>query len=289
MLSIRKRPGRYGVPGVLRCSVLDIISHIALLILAFLASAASTRAADFPDKVSFPSVAVGGIGAGPELTGWIFRPDGPGPFPAIIFAHSCGGYTAGAAAWGALLAKWGYLVLAPDSFSPRGKNEVCGRPGIVTPDMRVADIAGALDYLKTRPDVQRNRVGLMGLSHGGTTTIKSVQKGHDLARRGLRGGVAYYPGCSASRDRDVGLPLLILIGEKDDWTKAEWCRELEAAGFKQPALVEVKYYPNASHAFDAFMVRPKIAGGKTYQLAYDPVAAADAEAKTKAFFDKLLR
>ena len=101
--------------------------------------------------------------------------------------------------------------------------------------------------------------------------------------------MAYYPGCSAERDRDVGLPLLILIGDKDDWTKADWCRNLEAAGFRQPALVEVKYYPNASHGFDVLANRTVRAGGKTYHLAYDPAAAADAEARTKAFFDRLLR
>jgi len=32
-----------------------------------------------------------------------------------------------------------------------------------------------------------------------------------------------------------------------------------------------------------------VADGKSHQLAYDPVAAPDAEARTKAFFDKLLR
>jgi dienelactone hydrolase len=177
----------------------------------------------------------------------------------------------------------------PDSFGPRNKVAVCGAHGVVTPDMRVADIAGALDYLKTRPDVKKDHVGLMGQSHGGSTTIKSLQKGHDLTRRGLRGGVAYYPGCSASRDRNVALPLLILIGDKDDWTLAEWCRELQAKGFAQPALVEVQYYPNAYHSFDHLVNRTVNAGGKNYTLAYDPVAAPDAEARTKAFFDKLLR
>jgi dienelactone hydrolase len=60
-------------------------------------------------------------------------------------------------------------------------------------------------------------------------------------------------------------------------------------GFKQPALVEVKYYPNASHGFDVPVSRTVGAAGKTDHLAYDPAASADAEARTKAFFDKLLR
>jgi dienelactone hydrolase len=262
--------------------------RIVLIIISLLSAVAPARADD-PTMVRFPSVAVGKIEAGPELTGWIYRPDGPGPFPAIIFAHSCVGYAAGAKEWGRRLESWGYLTLVPDSFGPRGKVAVCGQHGVVTPDMRVADIAGALDYLKARPDVKKGHVGLMGPSHGGSTTIKSLQEGHGLARRGLRGGVAYYPGCSASRDRNVGLPLLILIGDKDDWTLAEWCRELQAKGFAHPELVEVQYYPNAAHSFDQLVHRTVNAGGKNYTLAYDPVAAVDAEARTKAFFDKLLR
>jgi dienelactone hydrolase len=266
-----------------------VICRSVLVILSLLAAVASARAADFPTLIRFPSVALGKIEAGPELTGWIYRPDGPGPFPAIIFAHSCAGYTSRVNDWGWRLAEWGYFVLAPESFGPRGKAAVCGIQGVVTPDMRVADIAGALDYLKTRPDVKKGHIGLMGQSHGGSTTIKALQKGHDLARRGLRGGVAYYPGCSASRDRDVGLPLLILIGDKDDWTRAEWCRELQAKGFENPTLVEVKYYPDAYHSFDAPVNRTMSVAGKKYHLEYDPVAAPDAEARTRAFFDKLLR
>ena len=45
---------------------------------------------------------------------------------------------------------WGYLVLAPDSFGPRGTKAVCTTAGVVTPNMRISDIAGALDYLATR-------------------------------------------------------------------------------------------------------------------------------------------
>jgi dienelactone hydrolase len=119
-----------------------------------------------------------------------------------------------------------------------------------------------------------DRIGLIGHSHGGTTTLRALQDDYRLARRGLRGGVAYYPGCSAARDRAVGLPLLILIGEQDNWMRPEWCRELQAAGFTRPELVEVVYYPGAGHSFD-FVVEDK--------------ATIDAERRTREFFDKLLR
>lgn len=162
--------------------------------------------------VSFPSVTVGGSSAGPEVKGWVYRPSGNGPFPAIILAHSCSGTNRHTDAWGRLLVSWGYLVLAPDSFGPRGTKAVCTTPGTVTPNMRVADIAGALDYLATRPDVVKGKVGIIGHSHGGSTVIRSAQRSFGLEQRGLVAGVAYYPGCNPQFDGGIDVPVLLLAG-----------------------------------------------------------------------------
>ena len=133
-------------------------------------------------------------------------------------------------------------------------------------------------------------IGLIGHSHGGWTVMRSVQKSYDLARARAQGRVAYYPSCAPQFDRDVDVPLLILIGDKDDWTPADRCRQLQAAGFTRPELVEAVYYPNAYHSFDSRAPDRTVPGtaSKMHRLAYDPVAAPDAEARTKAFFDKYL-
>jgi dienelactone hydrolase len=240
--------------------------------------------------VRFPSVAVGNVAAGPEISGWLYRPSGAGPSPAIVLAHSCGGVSEHTSAWGRLLASWGYVTLAPDSFGPRGEKNVCGRGRVVTGGLRVADVAGALDWLNAQPFVRRNTIGLIGHSHGGWTTMRAAQANFGLAQRGLRAAVAYYPSCSAQFDRNVAVPLLILIGDKDDWTPAEDCRRLQAAGFAQPGLVETVYYPNAYHSFDnrAGDRTLTVADGKSHRLAYDSVAAPDAEARTRAFFARYL-
>ena len=241
-------------------------------------------------SVSFPSVTVGSSQAGPEVKGWVFMPSGAGPFPAIILAHSCAGTNAHTDRWGKLLASWGYLVLTPDSFVPRGTRAVCTTPGVVTPNMRVADIAGALDYLVTRSDVVQGRIGIIGHSHGGSTVIRSAQKSFGLAQRGLAAGVAYYPGCSPKFDVGVDIPVLLLAGDKDDWTPADRCRSL-VSGLQRGDLVEAIYYPNAYHSFDAKVADRTVPGaaGKQHHLAYDTIAAPDAEARTKAFLAKYLR
>ena len=259
-----------------------------LLLAIFLAVLCAGSAA--AQSVRFPSVATGSSAAGPEITGWIYKPDGPGPFPAIILAHTCGGLGDHTTGWGKLLVSWGYLVLAPDSFGPRGEKAVCSTPAVVTPNMRVADIAGALDYLATRPDVVKGKIGIIGHSHGGSTTIRSSQKIFGLARRGLAAGVAYYPGCNPAFDTGVDIPVLLLAGDKDDWTLADRCRQMQS-GLARPNMVEAVYYPNAYHSFDNKAPDRTVPGaaGKTHRLVYDTAAAPDAEARTKAFFAKYLR
>jgi dienelactone hydrolase len=262
-----------------------------LRLIAIFSIVLSAAAGASAQSVHFPSVAVGSSPAGPEISGWLYRPGGAGPYPGIVLAHTCAGVGDHTDTWGKLLASWGYVVVAPDSFGPRGEKSVCGRGNAVTGNTRVADVAGALDFLNAQPFVQRGNLGLIGHSHGGWTTVRAVQRSYNLAAHGLKAAVAYYPSCAPQFDRDVALPLLILIGDKDDWTLADNCRKLQAAGFTRPDLVQVVYYPNAYHSFDS-RARDRtlaVADGKSHRLAYDPSAAPDAEARTRAFLDKHLR
>jgi dienelactone hydrolase len=231
-------------------------------------------------------VAVGSAPAGPEISGWLYRPIGEGQFPAIVLAHACAGVTQPTTVWGKLLASWGYVTVAPDSFGPRDEKNVCTRGLTISAERRVADVAGALDFLNTLPFVRKNDIGLIGHSHGGWTTMRAVQKSYGLAARGLKGAVAYYPYCAPQFDREVAVPLLIMIGDKDDWTSADNCRRLQRAGFTRPELVEAVYYPNAYHGFDNKIADRTYLG---HRLGYDPVAAPDAEARTRAFFEKYLK
>ncbi len=254
------------------------------LLLALLLSLLVAPAA-WAESVHFPSVATGPAPAGPEISGWLYRPSGAGPFPAIVLAHTCAGVNEQTETWAKRLVNWGYVVLAPDSFGPRGEKNVCSKGTIVSGNMRVADVAGALDFLNAQPFVRKGQIGLIGHSHGGWTAVRAAQKNYGLARRGLKAAVAYYPSCNAAFDTHVDVPLLILIGDKDDWTPADSCRKLQAAGLDRPELVEAVYYPNARHSFDS-NVPDRSAFG--HRLGYDSAAAPDAEARTRAFFERAL-
>src|SRR3954447_10825616 len=86
------------------------------------------------------------IPAAPSIVdGFLTRPDGPGPFPAIVHLHGCGGLPddvkRGANSFASdRLAVWGYVTLVVDSFTRRGIDNTCS--GEFAPS--VADAYGAL-------------------------------------------------------------------------------------------------------------------------------------------------
>ena len=107
------------------------------------------------------------------IDGYLTRPEGAGPFPAIVHLHGCSGLPAAFKAgtdkglWSARLAGWGYVVLAVDSFTTRGIAQACpGGPatriadtyGALTLQSRRADATGALAWLSRQPFVDANRI-----------------------------------------------------------------------------------------------------------------------------------
>ena len=77
-------------------------------------------------------------------------------------------------------------------------------------------------------------------------------------------------------------PTLILIGEADDWTPAERCRDMVAHARPDGAPIALTVYPGAFHGFNFAMLKP----GRSslgHWLEYNEPAARDAEEKVRAF------
>ncbi|MEZ2330073.1 dienelactone hydrolase family protein [Mesorhizobium sp. RCC_202] len=187
---------------------------------------------------------------GTPLNGYLTRPPGEGPFPAVVVLHGCTGLSSSARkSWSELLSSWGYVVLMVDSFSTRGIRETCDR---VMPADRVYDAYGALAFLSEQKFVDPRRIALLGSSAGGSTTLEAVRLGgaEKLMERKFKAAVAYYPNCSAANG-DMAVPTLILIGELDDWTPAKKCQEMMARRSGKGSPVQLDVYPGARHAFTA--------------------------------------
>jgi dienelactone hydrolase len=139
-----------------------------------------------------------------NLVGYLFRPNGPGPHPAVVMLHgragpysslARGAYSADTLSkrhkfWGELWASKGYAALLVDSFGPRGywkgfpKNSYEDRPSEVSEQTtRPLDAYGALAYLRGREDVVRDRIGLQGWSNGAMTALVTMSSRARASRR----------------------------------------------------------------------------------------------------------
>ncbi len=230
------------------------------------------------------------IPAAPSIIdGFLTRPDGPGPFPAIVHLHGCGGLPddvkRGANSLSSdRLAAWGYVTLVVDSFTTRGINNTC--LGELAP--RTADAYGALAWLARQPFVDANRIAVIGFSAGGIATL-SIAESRDFelfeneGEHGFKAAVAFYPACMS--DNALKIPTLILTGELDDWTPAAACRATAARRIGG-SPVKLIVYPGAHHAFDT--PRP----GRRYfghWLEYNAAAAGAATEETRRFLAEQLR
>jgi dienelactone hydrolase len=231
-----------------------------------------------------------------QLSGWFDKPGGAGPFPVVIVLHNCAGYDqnmfyGSLPGWVSLLQQQGYATFSFDSFTARGYSEVCGT-NAVTAAERAADTLIVATLLAARPDVDRGHIAAIGFSHGGGTAVYVARDRDELrplrARLAAQGGrfvasIGVYPGCRAGGDSRVIVPLLLLAGEKDDWTPATACTAL---AISQPgAPITVKVYPGAYHAFD---VPRGFRSGYGHMLAYDANATADARARVAEFLSRYL-
>jgi dienelactone hydrolase len=147
-------------------------------------------------------------------------------------------------------------------------------PPRIPHDVRADDAYAALRYLGSLAFVDPRRVAVMGGSHGGSSTLAAIVDVPQNAARpapGFVAAIALYPNCARSYGDwsvEPGLrtdkrdffysgafkplaPLLILIGELDDWTPAESCRRLAEAARFAGHPVAIKVYPGAHHSFDS--------------------------------------
>ena len=105
------------------------------------------------------------------------KPEGPGPFPAVVILHTCGGVRSHTSRfWPDVLRQHGYVALTVDSFGSRGLTPCPNRlirPGVDYVTELAPDAFGALDYLASLPGVDKNRIAEIGFSLGGYV-LKSV-------------------------------------------------------------------------------------------------------------------
>jgi dienelactone hydrolase len=227
-----------------------------------------------------------------KLLGYLARPDTglsgvlgshsdrAGPYPGVVVLHGCGGVSSHSAKIADRIGSWGYVALTVDSLGPRDITSHCGGGSFLE---QAFDAYAALRYLSQLEFVDPARVAVLGQSMGGAAALDAVDR--DLVAQyfeeRFRAAIAYYPDCAIPA-ASMTAPTLVLIGEADDWTSAERCREMAAHSRPHGATIALTVYPGVHHAFDVAELKPgiRLLG---HWLEYDETATSDAEQKLRAF------
>ncbi|MGH2359377.1 MAG: dienelactone hydrolase family protein [bacterium] len=202
----------------------------------------------FPDKVTT-------LGFFSPLKMAIYKPNGKGPFPAVVLAHTCGGLSQHIRNWSKEALRRGYVVFVVDSVGPGG-GEGCLSVSVY-PGLR--DVLGSLEHLSKVDVVDVERVAILGFSWGGIVALLAssplAAASYSMETRRFAAAVAFYPECvdrggDAYLRPDVDRPLLVLMAEWDNETPPADCIPRLERLKERGAPVEWHVYPEATHAWD---------------------------------------
>ena len=168
-----------------------------LMLLAFIVLPAAGRAAaqSNPQEVVFPSV-------GRQLHGFLWKPEGSGPFRAIVWNHGSEKLPGSQPAPANFYTAHSYVFFVPhrrgqgrspgdyiqDQIAQAPPSERARRM-VELQQAEVDDVIASLNYLKSRPFVDPARIAISGCSYGGIQTLLAGER--DL---GVKALVPFAPG-----------------------------------------------------------------------------------------------
>ena len=285
-----------GVAGLSRsgldnrpASSMRALSIICLLTLLAGGAGASAASLPSPQQVNIP--VKGGV-----LHAQLYRPEGSGPFPAVIALHACGGLPGRTDPvklryrdWAERLLKSGNAVLLPDSYGSRQLGPQCNvkEPRLHARRERVVDIMASRQWLLQQSWVAHDRISLIGWANGASALLWAVRP-QAPRRKGepdFHSAVAFYPDCrlSAGLGWSARVPTLLLIGGSDNVSSPSACRQMVDGAHGRSALVRIVVYPGADHDFDRANLPQNASAGTTQGETSDPrQRGTDTEARTEA-------
>ena len=209
---------------------------------------------------SFHDVFQGNAVYNVTLKGKLYLPQGEGPFPVVVWQHGSGPPdSSNGAKWRSGL-KSGLMqeqigLFIANSYSGRGIRSTSRNQSLLSGTSRVVDAMMALDSLAKHPRVDADKIGISGNSYGGMVSYRVTHKPHidKILPNGPRyaAHVPISPACNGQFERyeSTGAPILILTGEKDDWTPAQPCVDLVKKHKADGVDADIIVYPDSHHGF----------------------------------------
>src|SRR6059036_2256955 len=180
----------------------------------------------------------------------LHTPTGKGPFPGIVVIHEWWGLNDWVKEQADKLAGQGYAALAIDLY--RGK--VAATPDEahelmrgVPEDRAARDLHAAFEFLKSQPNIQKDRIASIGWCMGGGYSLDVV-----LQEPTLSAAVINYGHLAVDADslKKINAPILGIFGGKDRGIPVEDVKKFEKQLKQMGKKVEIIIYPDAGHAFE---------------------------------------
>lgn len=203
-------------PILNRQELFRLIGRVVQTCLLLLFLKATVLSAAEPEEVTFPSGKL-------VLHGFLYRPQGNGPFPAILYNHGSEEKPGTKPTLGNFFSSKGYVFFVPHrrgkGRSPNDANveslRAQGRAGaIALHETHLEDQLAALAYLKQLPDIDVQRIAVAGCSYGGIQTVLAVEA-NAKQKLGLRAAIDFAGGAESWRSLSLRDRMIIAIRRAD--------------------------------------------------------------------------
>lgn len=216
----------------------------------------------------------------------LFRPAEGDRKPAVLLLMEAFGLTSHIQEVAALIANEGYVVLTPDLYYRELPNNKFGYDEVEQAmammyrlDIKSIeeDIGAALAYVKSRPDVYPDRVGVTGFCLGGGLTFLTACKLSDeIAAAAPFYGMVLDQWIDAVTN--ITVPVYLFFGGTDPFIPKERVRQIESRFKELGKEYTLKVYPDAEHGFFCHE-----------RSSYNRLAAEDSWRELTRFFHKHLQ
>jgi carboxymethylenebutenolidase len=261
------------VRKILTVALLSVLGLVALMAASiFIDGWIGTRRLDGITNASMAST------GGPAVRAYVARPAGNGPHPAVIMIHEFWGLNIEMRDKADLLARSGYVVVAPDMFRGSSTNWIPRAiyQTLTTPQERKnIDLDAVYGWLERQPEVNPARVAVIGFCFGGATSLRYSLWNPKLAATAIFYGS---PVSDADQLKALPGPLLGVFGGADSSIPVAEVGAFETALIAAGIPSTITIYPDQPHAFITDVAAIE-AGG----------APAAAWAQLLAFLDSALR
>ncbi len=247
-----------------------------LLIAFFLFAALGGRAAG---QAGVTTSAVSYTSGHDTVNAYLALPAGKGPFPGLVMVHEWWGLTDWIKDNARMFAGKGYAVLAIDLYRGSVAKDAEAAHELMRglPEDRAArDLVAAVRYLRSRPDVEKDKVGSIGWCMGGGYSLETALHVPDLSACVICYGRLV---TDTSRVKSIPCPILGIFGADDLGIPPKDVHAFASLAKGLGKSVEVKIYSGAGHAF----MNP------TNTTGYRKESSADAWSRIENFLKKTLQ